>query len=253
MMQADAAIASPVPHSRETAALRQTEAVQRLKSVILKPVGTVTSLFDVADLIALTFDDGPDEEVTPRVLEVLARHGAKATFFVLTDEAERRPQLLRRILGEGHEIGLHFDRHDRITALPPKAAFQRMAAARDHLAALVGPVTLFRPPYGRQNYLTYFFARLLGLTVVGWSQCANDWLEQTPAESARSATDSLKGGDIVLQHDGLALTAEEVRPSLDRAEVTDLVLAEAARRGLRSVTVGDLLGRGPHRLSHWFR
>jgi peptidoglycan/xylan/chitin deacetylase (PgdA/CDA1 family) len=240
--------------SRATS-LRQSEAVQRLKSVILKPVGTVTSLFDVADVVSLTFDDGPDAEVTPRMLEVLRRHQAKATFFVLTDEAERRPELLRQLLAEGHEVGLHFDRHDPIPTLKPPVAFRRMAAARDRLAELAGrPVTLFRPPYGRQNYLTYGFARVLGLTVVGWSRCANDWMDHlSAAESAQAVTAQLAGGDIILQHDGLALTAEEARPTLDRVAVADLILTEATRRGLASVTVSALLGRGPRRLSHWFR
>ncbi len=227
---------------------------RRLKSVILSPVGTATSVFGEHEAVALTFDDGPDPEVTPRVLSVLRKRNAQATFFVLTDEAAQRPELLKRIADEGHEIGLHFDRHDRITTLPPKEAFRRMKAARDSLAALAGrPVTLFRPPYGSQNYQTYAFARLLGMRVVGWSQCANDWIEQSVERSVHDACHSLAGGDIILLHDGLVLTPEETRPSLDRAEVADGVLAEAQARGLRSVTAGVLLQRRPNRFSHWFR
>lgn len=226
---------------------------QRLKSAVLTPVGTVTSLFGRYDAIALTFDDGPDAEVTPRMLEVLQRHGAKATFFVLTDEAIRRPDLVKQLAEAGHEVGLHFDRHDRIPDLAPRTAFARLKAARDLLAGLAGPVLLFRPPYGSQNYLTYAFARSLGLRVVGWSQCASDWIEQSAESSAQAATESLRGGDIVLLHDGLSLPPETPRPNLDRAKVADLVLATARARGLHSVTVSDLLRRGPHRLSHWFR
>lgn len=226
---------------------------RRLKSLILTPVGTVTSLFGRHDAVALTFDDGPDPDVTPRVLSVLRSRNARATFFVLTDEAARYPELLKRVAEEGHEIGLHFDRHDRITSLPPKEAWRRMKAARDSLAALAGPVTLFRPPYGSQNYRTYVFARLLGLRVVGWSQCANDWMEQSVENSVQAACHSLVGGDIILMHDGLALTPEEPRPSLDRAVTADGVLAEAQARGLQSITVSALLKRGPARFSHWFR
>ncbi len=227
---------------------------RRLKSVILTPVGTATSVFGEHEAVALTFDDGPDPEMTPRILSVLGKRNARATFFVLTDEAAQRPELLKRIADEGHEIGLHFDRHDRITSLPPKEAFRRMKAARDSLAALAGrPVALFRPPYGSQNYRTYAFARLLGLRVVGWSQCANDWLDQSVENSVHAACDSLAGGDIILLHDGLALTPEEIRPNLDRAKVADGVLAEAQARGLRSVTAGALLRGRPNRLSHWFR
>ena len=113
-----------------------------------------------------------------------------------------------------------------------------------------GPV----PPSLREpGYRTYAFARLLGLRVVGWSQCANDWLDQSVENSVHAACDSLAGGDIILLHDGLALTPEESRPSLDRAEVADGVLAAAQARGLRSVTAGALLRGRPNRLSHWFR
>jgi peptidoglycan/xylan/chitin deacetylase (PgdA/CDA1 family) len=226
---------------------------RRLKSVVLTPVGTVTSLFGRHDAVALTFDDGPDPDVTPRVLSALRRRNACATFFVLTDEAVRHPDLMKRIAGDGHEIGLHFDRHDRITGLEPLTAWRRMKAARDTLAGLAGPVTVFRPPYGSQNYLTYAFARLLGLRVVGWSQCASDWIDQSVENAVQAACHSLTGGDIILLHDGLALTPDEHRPSLDRALVADGVLAEAEARGLRSITVSALLKRGPARLSHWFR
>jgi peptidoglycan/xylan/chitin deacetylase (PgdA/CDA1 family) len=227
--------------------------VQRVKSLVLTPVGTVTSLFGRHDAVALTFDDGPDPEVTPRVLSVLRGHNARATFFVLTDEAARHPELVRRIAEDGHEIGLHFDRHDRIPGLAPLTAWRRMKAARDALAGLAGPVTVFRPPYGSQNYLTYAFARLLGLRVVGWSQCASDWIEQSVDDAVEAACHSLTGGDIVLLHDGLVLQPDEPRPSLDRAVVADGILAEAEARGLRSITVSDLLKCGPARLSHWFR
>jgi peptidoglycan/xylan/chitin deacetylase (PgdA/CDA1 family) len=227
--------------------------VARLKSLALLPIGTPTSMFDVRDEIALTFDDGPDPDVTPKVLDVLRHHGAQATFFVLTDHAAKHPDMLARIAAEGHEIALHFDVHDRIPDLAPGVALARLRSARHMLEKLAGPVALFRPPYGSQNVVTYFLARSLGLKVIGWSQCANDWMELTAEESARCVTDQLAGGDIVLQHDGLVLRSHEPRPSLDRAEVTDQILSFAAARGLRSVTVGALLKRGPIRRSRWFR
>jgi peptidoglycan/xylan/chitin deacetylase (PgdA/CDA1 family) len=226
----------------------------RLKSLVLLPIGTPTSMFDVRDEIALTFDDGPHPDVTPAVLDVLKRHDARATFFVMTEHAVAHPDVLSRIAAEGHEIALHFDRHDSIPGLPPSVAFARLRSARHLLEKLVGPVTLFRPPYGSQNLLTYFMARSLGLTVVGWSQCANDWMAHlTTEDSAGCVTHSLEGGDIVLEHDGLELGPDEPAPSLDRAQVADLILRHAAARGLKSVTVGALLKRGAVRRSRWFR
>jgi peptidoglycan/xylan/chitin deacetylase (PgdA/CDA1 family) len=226
--------------------------LKRCKSYLLMPVGTVTGMFDVRDAIALTFDDGPDKDVTPAVLDVLARHGAKATFFVLTEKAVIHRELLKRIVEEGHELALHFDRHDRITQLRPLIALRRLYEARQQLAMMTGPVSLFRPPYGSQNYLTYLFARLLGLRVIGWKQCANDWLDQPVERAVRSASEGLSGGDIVLMHDGTP--SDEPRPALDRPRVVDLFLQEAALRRLKAVTVGTLLKRrSPRRRSHWFR
>jgi len=231
-----------------------TPAGQRIKSAVLMPIGTLVGALGCSDAMTLTFDDGPDPEVTPKVLDVLARHGAKATFFVLTDHARARQPLLRRLLDEGHEVGLHFDRHDRITDLPRGVAYRRIKQAKRDLAELVGhPISLFRPPYGSQNYATFFIARLLNLEVIGWTRQAEDWIEQTAESSAGRATKDLRGGDIVLLHDGLELTPQEVRPTLDRAEVTDLVLAEATRRGLKGVTVSQLLARRTPQRSHWFR
>jgi peptidoglycan/xylan/chitin deacetylase (PgdA/CDA1 family) len=230
-----------------------TEVAQRIKSALLLPIGTVVGAFGSAETVALTFDDGPDLDVTPRVLDVLARHGAKATFFVLVDHARARPALLRRILDEGHEVGLHFDRHDRITDLPKATAFRRMRKAKRDLSELAGPISLFRPPYGSQNHFTYLIARLLKLEVVGWSRQGDDWIEQTAEHSAGLVTKDLRGGDIILLHDGLELGPDEPHPTLDRAQVTDLVLCEAARRRLKTVTVGELLAtRAPQR-TRWFR
>lgn len=232
---------------------QSSEVLDRIKSAILIPNGTIVGAFDVPDAVGLTFDDGPDLDVTPAILDVLRRHEAKATFFVLTDHAQARGDLLRRIMAEGHEIGLHFDRHDHVTKLPPLTALRRMIQARRLLASLAGPVRLFRPPYGSQNYLTYAFARLLGLKVIGWTRWANDWLEQSPESAAHVAFEHLRGGDIVLMHDGLELGPDDPRPTFDRAQMVELFLREAHRRGLRAVTVGSLMSRGRRRRSHWFR
>lgn len=229
------------------------ESLRRLKSLILTPVGTATGVFGTAELISLTFDDGPDPVVTPAILKALAGHNARATFFVLTDHAAAHPGLVGQILSEGHEIGLHFDRHDRITDLPSLAALRRLRTARKRLKGLAGPIVWFRPPYGSQNYLTYAFARFVGLSVVGWRRCADDWIEQTAESAAGRALEQLAGGDIVLMHDGLELRLGEPRPSFDRAEAVDIFLRQAAERGLRSVSVGALLSGRNRCRSHWFR
>src|SRR6185503_10408968 len=104
---------------------------------------------NVPNRFALTFDDGPDPEATPRILDLLERHQAFATFFVLAGCVRRAPELVRRMVREGHEVGAHGDRHWPIALMPPRAIrgeLQRCAAA---VVAAVGTSPLhYRPPFG---------------------------------------------------------------------------------------------------------
>lgn len=228
--------------------------VRALTDPMLAPLGSIRSAARASDAVALTFDDGPDPDVTPRLLDLLAARGVKASFFVLTDKAEEQQSLIARMIAEGHEVGLHCDRHDRLTLLPVQQVRQRLAAARDRLAALTGgPVRLFRPPYGAQSIATFFVARSLGLQIVVWGPIAEDWVEQTPAEAADRAVGTSKGGDIVLLHDGLEIPEGEVAPRFDRVEMVRLILDGLAARGLRAIPVGSLIeSAGAHRTA-WFR
>lgn len=99
--------------------------------------------------VAVTFDDGPDPATTPRLLDLLAEEGGRATFFVLAGRAEAHPELVGRLVAEGHEVGLHGPDHRPLTSLPTGDLTAHLRAGRDRLAAVLGrPVTLFRPPYG---------------------------------------------------------------------------------------------------------
>ncbi|WP_258934112.1 polysaccharide deacetylase family protein [Nesterenkonia pannonica] len=108
---------------------------------------------DTADrAVALTYDDGPHPEHTPRILDVLADHQASATFFVLTPAARAHPGILRRMLDEGHRIGLHGADHRSLLTMSTRAAVRAVAKAKDELEQLAGaPVTLYRPPYGHHT------------------------------------------------------------------------------------------------------
>jgi peptidoglycan/xylan/chitin deacetylase (PgdA/CDA1 family) len=221
---------------------------------ILAPIGSIKGASRASDGVALTFDDGPDPEVTPRLLDLLRERGVQSTFFILTDKAAAQRALVDRMVAEGHEIGLHCDRHDRLTALPTPEVRRRVAAARDRLAELIGgPVTLFRPPFGSQSLATYFVARSLGLDVVVWGPYAEDWLERPAADAARKALDGSRGGDILLLHDGLEVPDGEIPPTFDRVEMVRLILDGLAARGLRAVTVGALIADAGARRTAWFR
>ena len=135
-------------------------AVWQAISPALRGISSVKGTTTEEPVVALTFDDGPDPETTPAVLELLARAGARATFFMLVDRAEAHPELVSETVGAGHEVGLHGLDHTRLTTLPPTEVYRRLRDGRDRLSRLVGaPIRLFRAPHGAQRVATVAAAR----------------------------------------------------------------------------------------------
>jgi peptidoglycan/xylan/chitin deacetylase (PgdA/CDA1 family) len=205
---------------------------------------------------ALTLDDGPDDEQTERILGVLARRGATASFFVLADRAVRRPDLLRAIRDGGHELALHGDDHSSFIGRSIRASLARIGAAKRRLERLAGVrIRHFRPPYGWQDVRSFVAARAAGLRVVGWTSHGRDWVEGTPGEIAARATASLAPGDILLLHERREPVPGDVVGSpfdLDRAAVVDEVLERAAAIPIRFVALPSLLDVGRARREAWF-
>jgi peptidoglycan/xylan/chitin deacetylase (PgdA/CDA1 family) len=230
--------------------------VRTITDPLSRPIGSVRGAKTTDRLIALTFDDGPDPVSTPLVLDELRRASTKATFFVLVDRAVTHPELIRRIVAEGHEIGLHGIDHHRLTTLPGVDVARRVIDGRRALEALIGaPVTLFRPPFGSQSLRTYLTIRAIGLRVVVWADDAEDWVDRPPAEVARRAMRGVAPGAILLLHDGLEGDPEgnPVVTSFDRGELVRLILAGLTAKDYEATSVSGLLaGREPHRTA-WFR
>lgn len=224
-----------------------------LKARALARLGSIDRALSARNAVALTFDDGPHPDVTPCLLDLLKRRQACATFFLLSERASARPDLVRRMISDGHEVGLHFDRHDRIPDLAPSVAWRRLRRARAIISSIAGPIRLYRPPYGSQNVASYLVARSLGLTVVGWSASAHDWEPQTAVMAAARATDTIEPGHILLMHDGLELGQDEAEPNFDRVEMVDLILDRLAERNLTPTTVGALVADGGAHMTAWFR
>jgi peptidoglycan/xylan/chitin deacetylase (PgdA/CDA1 family) len=228
--------------------------VRAVADRILAPLGSINGAQRPSQSVALTFDDGPDPIVTPYILDLLRDRGATATFFVLTDRVSRHPELVRRIVAEGHEIGLHGDRHDRLTLISSVEVRRRISASKDLLESVAGrPVRFFRPPFGAQSLATYFAARSCGLEVVVWGPHAEDWVESPPEVVATRGLRGLKGGDVLLLHDGLEPPPGEPVPTFDRRRAFELILDGMATRGLISGTVGDLISASKARRTAWFR
>jgi peptidoglycan/xylan/chitin deacetylase (PgdA/CDA1 family) len=185
--------------------------------------------------VALTFDDGPDPDCTPAVLDALADAGARAVFFLVGEQVEAHPELARRVADEGHEVALHGFRHvehDELGA-DVRADLERGAAATT-AATGVDP-RLYRPPYGRFSEESYSAMRDLGLAPVYWSGWGGDW-DPIPAERiADLAIRDLMPGVILLLHDSARYAT---RPSAaPTAEALPAILAAMRERRLEPVAV----------------
>ncbi len=129
-------------------------------------LGSLAGVATGEPLFAVTFDDGPHPEVTPRVLELLGERNWKATFFMPAARAAQYPELARSVAAQGHEIGVHGFTHTRITELGARAVRHETAGARRELRRIVGTRSRwFRPPYGAQNIRTF----LAGRGCKGWT------------------------------------------------------------------------------------
>jgi len=167
--------------------------------------------------MALTFDDGPNPAWTPQLLDVLARHGVKATFFLLGQFAEREPALARSIADAGHLIGNHSWSHCNLSLAAPRRVRDELAYTKDILEQVTGrPVRFFRPPFGARRAYVLSSSRALGMTPVMWNAMTNDWAERSPdriadrlAKRIDSRHRSGMAANIVL-HDGghLGLNAD---------------------------------------------
>lgn len=155
--------------------------------------------------VYLTFDDGPDPEQTPKVLDVLKAHRAKAVFFCIGEKVEAHPEIVRRILAEGHAVGNHSHTH---TSRFPLLRRQAMLADVEACSAALEKVsdrkvTLFRPPFGVTNPTVAAVVRRLGLRPVGWTIRTYDTRNSDPDTVLKHIEGKLKPGAIILLHDRL--------------------------------------------------
>jgi peptidoglycan-N-acetylglucosamine deacetylase len=186
--------------------------------------------------VALTFDDGPDPDATPAVLEQLEAAGATATFFLVGEQVQAHPELAAEVAARGHVVGLHgfaHVEHDELAE--PRADLERGAAM---LAGATGrSPALCRPPYGRFSGASYAACLELGLAPVYWSGWGCDW-EPIPAERiADLVIRDIAPGVIVLLHDSARYAyRDSARPT---AEALPAVMEAVARAGLELVGVGS--------------
>lgn len=189
--------------------------------------------------VALTFDDGPDPEATPEVLDALDDLDLRATFFVLGERARAHPALVEEIARRGHLLATHGDVHAHHFLRTPRWIHRDLQRARDVLESMGHPPRWFRPSFGQATGATLLVARAMGLRTALWSAWGREWSSSNAAEVAERVSRGLRPGAIVLLHDserygppGMAQRALDALP---------LIAHEMSRRALRAVTLDDLV------------
>lgn len=154
-------------------------------------------------IVALTFDDGPNPRTTPEILKILRDKQVKATFFVLGENVEAYPALVRQAAADGHEIASHSYTHRYLTKITPEECEAEIEKASQVIAQQVAAPTLFRPPGGLYNDNVIEAAQKRNYSVILWSVDTLDWQRPSPGTIVRTVVDELSPGGIVLLHDGL--------------------------------------------------
>src|ERR1700730_12468236 len=190
--------------------------------------------------IALTYDDGPNDIHTLKLLDVLAKHSVRATIFMIGRYVRQRPDIARAVAQAGHLIGNHTFTH-------PLLIFESAARTRTHLVdchqALEDAVgehsNLFRPPFGGRRPATLRVARALGLETVMWSVTGYDWNAPPAAVIERKVMRQIRGGDVILLHDGghRAMGADRAQTVI----ATDSLIRRCKDQGYEFVTVEEML------------
>ena len=153
--------------------------------------------------LALTYDDGPNDPHTLRLLEVLAKHEVRATFFLVGRYVQQRPDLAREILKAGHAVGNHTFTHPLLTLKNAAEVRQELTGCNQAVQEAVGELPyLFRPPFGGRRPSVLRIARELGLEPIMWNVTGYDWNAPPAAAIEQKVSKQIRGGNVILLHDG---------------------------------------------------
>jgi peptidoglycan/xylan/chitin deacetylase (PgdA/CDA1 family) len=190
--------------------------------------------------IALTFDDGPNEPYTSRILQVLKENDVKATFFMVGMNVERDPAAARAVVEAGHAVGNHSWSHPDMLLKTGRGVAQQLALADEAIYRAVGRRTrIFRPPYGADDPFTFHTSRRLGYVAVKWSVSSRDWERPGVERIVANVLLHTRNGAVILMHDGNKTRGGDRGQTVEALKV---LLPELKSRGYRFVTVPELLG-----------
>ncbi len=187
--------------------------------------------------VALTFDDGPSED-TEAILDVLKEYGIKAAFFMIGTQVEKFPDVARRVVSEGHEIGNHSLSHSIFLYQRPLRTRREMEASQNVISRITGVTPrIARPPCGVRTPAYFAAARQLGLKTVQWSVTGFDWKPLFAPKIAANVLSDLEPGSIVLLHDG---DNTHMKRRIETARALPLIIEGIWSRNLRIISLEEL-------------
>lgn len=217
------------------------------QSFYKKNLGTLVSVDVEERLAALTFDGGPHPIWTPKVLKILEKFGAKATFFVIGKHVVEHPEIIEKSYNAGHVIANHTWDHP---CMPLISRIERLKQLRRCGKAISKYDTkLYRPPFGHQNMASRFDAYFLGYQAVGWDTDTMDWQEKDPHIIVKNMNEGLHPGTIILMHDCVCVKRERTRKYM----LSALEMFLTANSDYQFITIPDLLSHGNSVESKWIR
>jgi peptidoglycan/xylan/chitin deacetylase (PgdA/CDA1 family) len=203
---------------------------------------TFTGLSPGSRQIALTYDDGPNDPHTLRLLEVLAKHGVKATFFLIGRYVRQRQEIVSEIVQAGHVVGNHTFNHPLLTFKSETEIRRELSQCRDALQDAIGQHSnLFRPPFGGRRPAVLRVARELGMEPVMWNVTGYDWNAPPAEKIERTVEKGIRGGDVILLHDG-----GHKQMGADRSNTvtaTDHLITRYKSEGYEFLTIPQMMGR----------
>ena len=201
---------------------------------------TFTGLPRGSKQLALTYDDGPNDPHTLRLLEVLTKHGARATFFLIGRFVERRPDIARAIVQQGHAVGNHTWSHPRLIFRGTTQTRLQLERCQRAIESATGVAPcLFRPPFGGRRPGTLGIARSLGLEPIMWNVAGRDWNAPRAGSIAHRVSRRIRGGDVILLHDGghRGMGADRAQTVL----ATEALLTRWQAEGYEFVSVPEMM------------
>ncbi len=198
--------------------------------------------------LALTYDDGPNDPYTWRMLEVLERHRVKSTFFLIGQYVQQKPEIARAVAAAGHAIGSHTWSHPNLIFQQVTELRRQLVQTRQAILDATGVETkIFRPPFGGRRPATLRTVRAFGEQPVMWNVTCYDWKAKSAEEIVAHAERQIRGGDVILLHDG-----SHVLMGVDRSrsvEASDRILKRYLGEGYEFVTIPEMMQRQPLAIS----